>query len=138
MKILGIDYGTKYIGLAIADEQIKIAHPYLVIESKIQNFILAELKKIIEKEKITKIVVGRPIGLSGNISEQTKITDEFINFLKNNLSISVENFDERFTSKMTEGEHSGAAAIILQDYFEKLKSPCLAGRQEMSKIKTTS
>ncbi|MGC9048790.1 MAG: Holliday junction resolvase RuvX [Patescibacteria group bacterium] len=118
--LLGVDYGTKYIGLAIADQQIKIAHPYLVLENKGRDFVLKELQKIIAKEKITKIVVGRPIGLSGRITEQAKITDEFIKFFKKNLSIPVEGFDERFTSKMSEGEHSGAAAIILQDYLDKV------------------
>jgi len=151
MKILGIDYGTRYIGLSIADEQIKIAYPYLVLKNKGRKFVLKELKKIIEKERIKKIIIGRPIGLSGKSTEQTKITDEFINFLKNNLSISVEGFDERFTSKMATDtrintdqrgylrksafdlrksakasqasldEHSGAAAIILQGYLEKQK-----------------
>lgn len=129
MKILGIDYGQKHIGLAIADEEVKIAHPYLVLENKSQNFILNELNKIIEREKVKKIVVGRPIGLSGQATEQTKITDEFIEFLKNNLDISIESFDERFTTKMAtkyefdtnKGEHSSAAAIILQDYLEKQK-----------------
>ena len=132
MKILGIDYGTRYIGLSIADEQIKIAYPYLVLKNKGRKFVLKELKKIIEKERIKKIIIGRPIGLSGKSTEQTKITDEFINFLKNNLSISVDGFDERFTSKMaidqrksakasqaSLDEHSGAAAIILQGYLEK-------------------
>lgn len=145
MKILGIDYGQKYIGLSIADENIKIAHPYLVLENKVvssatscgdgsKKFILDELKKIIAKENINKIIVGRPIGLSGQATEQTKITDEFVEFLKSNLTIPVESFDERFTSKMTlaptklrkftkirkDEYHDVAAAIILQDYLDRI------------------
>lgn len=122
MKILAIDYGQRHIGLAIADERIKIAHPYLVLENKGQEFVLNELQKIITKENVSRIIIGRPIGLSGRETEQTKITGEFIKFLKNNLEISVESFDERLTSKMTvDGHHAGAAAIVLQDYIEKSK-----------------
>lgn len=128
-KILAIDYGTRYIGLAIADKKIKIAHPYLLLDNRGKNFVLEALKKIIAKENINKIIVGRPIGLSGRETEQTKITDEFINFLRNNLSIKVESFDERFTTKLSRikdqgssTQHSGAAAIILQDYLERARN----------------
>lgn len=121
MKILGIDHGLKYLGLAIADEQLKIAHPYNILENKSQNFVLTELKRIIEQEGVIKIVVGRPIGLSGQLTEQTQITDQFIQFLKSNLSTPIDGFDERFTSKMADDDHAAAAAIILQDYIEKSK-----------------
>jgi putative Holliday junction resolvase len=121
MKILGIDYGFKYLGLAIADEQPKIAHPYKILENKGQDFVLAELKRLIEQEKISQIVVGRPIGLAGQLTEQTQITDQFIQFLKSNLPIPIDGFDERFTSKMADDDHAAAAAIILQDYLEKSK-----------------
>jgi putative Holliday junction resolvase len=132
MKILAIDFGVRYLGLAIAETKTKIAFPYQVIDNQ-KKAILPALLEIINQEKIDKIIVGRPISLEGKITQQTKITDEFIDFLKNNLSIPVEFFDERLSSKAVEipikkqknkklqknNNHAEAAALILQRYLEK-------------------
>ena len=127
MNILGIDYGEKYIGLAIAHSELKIAMPYKVLNNKNKDFLFNELKKIINKEEIQKIVVGRPIGLSGRDTEQTKITDNFIGQLEKEIKIQVIGFDERLTSKMADKllqgptlNHAIAAQIILQDYLDRL------------------
>jgi len=133
MIILAIDFGIKYIGLALADTNLNIAFPYQTLKNN--NHFLDELKEVIIKEGVKKVIVGRPIGMEGQITEQTKITDQFVNFLKNNLSIPVEIFDERLSSKMVEltkmgqnkkrgetAEHAAAAAIILQEYLEKSKN----------------
>ncbi|MDD3101606.1 MAG: Holliday junction resolvase RuvX [Patescibacteria group bacterium] len=143
--ILAIDYGNQHIGLAIADSKMKIVFPYKVLEysepHKVQSHapyvvhdqgfekLLIELKEIIKKEKIEKIIVGRPMGMQNNLTDQTKITDEFVQKLKKAIELPIEIFDERLTSKMAKslskgGEgniHSGSAMIILQDYLDKLK-----------------
>jgi len=140
--ILSIDYGEKYVGLAVADGKLKIALPYKVLENKSDKFLLNNLKEIISQEKVEKIIVGEPISLSGRRTGQTKVVARFIKKLKQEISpvkfiktrmafkrvnIPVVGFDERLTSKMAEklpikGKegHAVAAAIILQNYLSWL------------------
>ena len=73
-----------------------------------------------------KIIIGYPIGMSGKLTEQTKITEQFIKELKEFLNIPIIKFDERLSSKMADKlssghnkNHAGAASIILQDYLDK-------------------
>ncbi|MBU4369774.1 Holliday junction resolvase RuvX [Patescibacteria group bacterium] len=146
MKFLGIDPGKRYIGLAMADDQVKIAMPYQVLDMNDHESLFKELEKIVAKEKIQKIIVGYPIGMSGKPTEQTKITEQFIRQLKkqvnpvksrkagispkaklfNRVNIPIIRFDERLSSKMADKLSSGqkqnhavAANIILQDYLDK-------------------
>lgn len=126
--ILGLDYGTKRIGLAIAEEGSKLVLPFGVIENKGRDFVLSELQKIIKDEKVKKIVVGLPISLSGRKSLKTKETQEFIDFLAKNLSLAIATMDERLSSRLaktlsqgTKGSRDiGAAMVILDSYL-----PCL-------------
>ncbi len=126
MKFLGIDPGKRYIGLAMADDQVKIAMPFQVLDIKDQNFLFQELEKIVNQEKIQKIIVGYPVGMSGKPTEQTKITEQFIEELKEFLNVPIIRFDERLSSKMADKlsfgqkqNHAVAASIILQDYLDK-------------------
>lgn len=130
MNLLSIDYGEKRIGLATGDDETKIASPFLILENKGENFVLEEIKKICVKEKVDKIVVGMPLTLAGEVGPQAKDTQQFVEFLKNNLSVIVEMEDERFTSAMVDKlmaeskvkeRDAVAAMIILQSYFDKQK-----------------
>ncbi|MDD2646709.1 MAG: Holliday junction resolvase RuvX [Patescibacteria group bacterium] len=127
--ILSIDHGTKYIGLAIADEKIRIAHPRGFLLNKNYEYVLAEIKNIITEQKISLIVVGQPLGLSGQATEQTKLANKFIEQLRNDLNLPVDIFNETMTTKMAgqvggkkenSSGHDAAAAIILQDYLDRL------------------
>lgn len=133
MKILAIDAGSRYAGLALADDRIKIALPYKVLEIKNQDVLFEELKEIVKQEKIEKIVVGQPIGLSGRQTKQTEIINQFIKEVKEQIKLPVIVIDERLTSKMAEATtkyekftkvrkndiHAVAASIILQNYLDK-------------------
>ena len=126
MKFLGIDPGKRYIGLAIADDQVNIAMPYQVLDINEYQSWLKELVRIVNQEKILKIIIGYPIGLSGKPTEQTRITEQFIESLKETLNIPIISFDERLSSKMADKlllnqkqNHSVAASIILQGYLDK-------------------
>ena len=101
-KAIGIDYGKKRIGIAISDPLKIIAYPYQTIDRKVTPDYISEIKKIIEQKDIDSIVVGYPLTLSGNESQQTKVTLEFIDELKNKLEISIFKCDERLTSKEAE------------------------------------
>ncbi|MDA2921655.1 Holliday junction resolvase RuvX [Patescibacteria group bacterium AH-259-L07] len=138
MNILGIDYGGKFVGLALADDTLKIATPYKVLGNK--DSLMKDLKSIIKTEKIQKIVIGRPLSLSGKETQQTKQTDMFISATKKDIDFPVISFDERLTTKLahtllrgptTSGgrtrlpagqasSHSVAASIILQNYLDQI------------------
>ncbi len=126
MRILAIDPGSRYLGLALAEDEIKIAMPYGVLEIKCHEDLFGKLEEIIAREKIGKIVIGRPIGLSGRETEQTKNTDHFIEEVKQKIKLPVVIVDERLTSKMADKllsnkaeNHAVAAGIILQNYLDK-------------------
>lgn len=116
--------------MALADEETDIALPFKVLENKSQDFVLVELKKIIQKEKISKIIIGLPLALSGRESKKTKEVQEFISFLTQNLEIPIVSFDERLSSCLsdklsggTKGSRDiGAAMIILDGFLSRIKS----------------
>jgi len=133
MKILSIDYGSKKTGLAISDENGKLASRFLTLENKSSGNLIKEIKNIILEKNISEIVLGIPIGFKGE-SAQTKNIKEFSAKLNENIEISITEVNEIFTSKMAEenlrkaGVKSGkikkiidqeAARIILQDYLDK-------------------
>ena len=99
-NLLGIDFGERYIGLAIKKENLSVPYAHKVIDQTKSNLI-KELEKTIDEEKITKIIIGNPIGLSNNESRMSKLVDEFIkNDLTTNFNIPIIKIDERFTSKI--------------------------------------
>lgn len=125
---MGIDYGGKKIGLAVANEETKIATPYKVLENKGFNFVVSEIKKICEAEDVGEIIVGLPISLSGEIGPQAKKVMEFVEFLKEKLPLSIKTEDERLTSAMVDKlakeqkveRDAVAAMLILQNYLDKI------------------
>jgi putative Holliday junction resolvase len=132
MKILSIDYGDRKIGLAISDENGKLARRFLTFENKSLKKSIIEIKRIISKENIQKIIVGIPIGLKGE-SAQTQNTKEFSAKLSENIDIPIIEMNEVFTSKMAEENlmkaglksknikeviDQEAARIMLQDYLD--------------------
>ncbi len=99
-NLLGIDYGERFIGLAIKKSDISIAYAHKIIDTK-NSELLPILKDIIEEEGISKIIIGYPIGMSNNQSRMSKVVDKFIDEeLKLNFNIPVEKIDERLTSKI--------------------------------------
>lgn len=133
MRILSIDYGEKRIGLAISDENEKLASRFLTLENKSFKNLIDKIKIIVEKESIRKIIIGIPVGLKGE-SAQTKIIRGFSAKISQNIDMPIIEINEVFTSKMAEenlreaGIKSGeikkiidqeAARIILQDYLNK-------------------
>ena len=136
-RILSIDYGNKRIGLALSDLMQIIAKPYKTIYNESHNQILNELNIIIEEKSVKKIIVGLPLNLKGEFSEQTNITIKFVDFLKENIKIDVLTYDERLSSIQAKnslvkqgvktGHNKGAvdqtaAALFLQGYLDGLSN----------------
>tara|TARA_Y100000996_G_scaffold114568_2_gene84971 strand:+ start:2262 stop:2678 length:417 start_codon:yes stop_codon:yes gene_type:complete len=132
-RILALDHGDKKIGVAISDPMKIIAKPLKIIINSNNNKVLDELKKLIVELNIEMILVGMPLTMKNNSSNQTVKVIEFIDYLKNHLSIQIKSYDERLTSKMAtkslimQGIKTGhnkheidktSAAIFLQNYLD--------------------
>jgi len=116
MKILGIDYGKKRIGLAISVPGISFALAYKILElgpvdrreapwrsSATGTLDLIEaIKEIVGKEQITSVVLGFPKQLDNNIGLAGREVMQFADDLRKNIEIPVVLWDERFTSKQAE------------------------------------
>lgn len=127
MTIIGIDYGSKRIGVAFVEEGSRVVLPLKEIENKNKDFVLAEIKKIIAEKEIKAVVVGLPLSLSGERGPKAQETQKFIDFLAANISIPIKTVDERMTSRAadalgagTKGSRDiGAAMVILEDYIAR-------------------
>lgn len=133
MRILGVDYGQKRIGLAISDETGTIAQPLGPITGG-----LSQLLRVARQRGVGKIVVGMPRRLDGTASAQTERTRAFIEALRQATALPVESWDERLTSvqaerALIEADVSRkarkqkidklAAQIMLQSYLDATNPP---------------
>ena len=124
MRILGIDFGEKRIGLAISDEGESIAFEVGIVAADI---FFTELPKIIIEKEVQKIIIGLPLNMSGVDTAKTleaKAFGEKIQILF--PGIPCEFMDERLSSSMAQtisGSSKGidglAAQIFLQNYLNK-------------------
>lgn len=122
-KYLGIDWGEKRIGLALADEETRLALPFKTVAT------LEELLQVIEAEEITDIVLGSPRKMSGEAANNA-LWLNFVERLKEKSSVRLYLLDERLSSlaadalggaKKEKAERDEiAATIILQDYLDRV------------------
>lgn len=125
MRYLGVDHGEKRVGIAISDDEGKIAFPCKTVVPKDA---VKKIKSVVKKEAIGKIIICLPLSLGNRETEQTKIVRRFAEKLHTSLTIPVEFENEIFTTRMakdagTEKKNADAvaAAIILQSYLDKKK-----------------
>ena len=102
-KILGIDYGSLTIGLAIYDVETDFIYPLKTIKRPRENILresLREIADIIDKEKISKIVIGFPLSMDDSTNDRTELTKSFADKLKLRISPDIEILfqDERLTT----------------------------------------
>jgi putative Holliday junction resolvase len=136
LRYLGLDLGTKTLGVSLSDLTKTIASPYTTITFANQDYMTAieELKKIILNENVSKIILGLPKNMNGSLGFRALETLEFKKMLENTFDIPVVTMDERLTTKeantyMLEADLSRkkrkskkdslAANIILQAYLDK-------------------
>jgi len=101
MKLLGIDYGTKRVGLAISDE-LGFAHELEVVANWNNEDLLDYLRQLSIREQIEGIVIGLPLNMSGTETEKAQDVREFAAMLENYLDIEVLFEDERWTTKQVD------------------------------------
>jgi putative holliday junction resolvase len=134
-RLLGIDLGTKFIGLAIGDSDLKIATGLDVVEFKGNPEFLDILRGIIKEYEIDLVVLGLPLNMDGSEGNKAKEAKEIADKIRSGLNIKVELIDEGLTTDQAIRElHAGdgkvgkqkekinmiAAAIILQNYIDNL------------------
>ncbi len=100
--ILGIDYGSKRMGIAVSDLLRTIATSYKILYRKDDKTDIEELKKIIKEKEIGAIVMGLPLQMNGMEGEIAQEVKKFALFLEENLNLPVFLWDERLSSSAME------------------------------------
>ncbi|MBI5470173.1 Holliday junction resolvase RuvX [Candidatus Kaiserbacteria bacterium] len=126
MRHLGIDYGSKRLGLALSDEEGGFAFPYGIIPNDAK--VLQALASIIETESVGAIVVGDTLSLEGGTNRVTEEAQKFVDDLTEFVDIPVHRVREawssaeamRFAPPGKRHDDSAAAAIILQRFLDRL------------------
>ena len=138
MRVIGLDYGSKTVGVALSDELMLTAQPLTTIHrdrpTKLRQT-LAQIEQIIEQYDVDRIVVGWPKKLDNEEGERCEKTKEFGDMLENRPGLEIIYQDERLTTAQADGvlEQGGirkdkrkqyidkmAASLILQNYLDTL------------------
>jgi putative holliday junction resolvase len=136
-RILGVDYGSRRVGLSLSDPLGIIAQP---IESlKNDSSLVPKLQQVVLRENVKLIVVGMPLNLKGQRAQKANEVQDFIERLQKELGIEVSEWDERFTTSIAQQTmlamgtkkkerqkkdgriDSMAAAVMLQGFMDSTK-----------------
>ena len=132
-RALGIDFGTKRVGLALSDRSNIIASPYRTLNYVSEKDLITQLETVVSENDIEILVLGLPINMKGEDTVQTKKVRNFKEILST-LQITIVFEDERLSSvsainslilqNIKTGHNKPeidktAAAIILQQYLDK-------------------
>jgi putative Holliday junction resolvase len=141
MRILGLDIGSKTIGVAVSDELKLIAHGLFTLKRKGLQHDIRELEKLIEEQGVEKIVIGLPKNMSNTLGPSANKVLSFIEELKKWVELPIITWDERLSTVaaekvLLEADMSRkkrkrvidkvAALLILQGYLDsqqRLKNP---------------
>ena len=133
MRVLALDYGSARCGCALSDPSGTIVTPIEVIDRPATKRGFARLRELVYEREVERVIIGLPLSLAGNDTEQTRETRAFANELSQRLgeSVPVEMHDERFTTRMAQrldraaetgarfktGQDSRAAAHLLESWL---------------------
>lgn len=138
MRIMGLDYGSVTVGVAISDSLLLTAQGIEVINRKQENKLrrtLARIDELIEEYQVSKIVVGYPKHMNNSIGERASKSEELAETLRRRTNLEVILWDERLTTVaadqvLSEGGLNYkqkalvidkiAAVLILQGYLDRL------------------
>ncbi len=140
MRIMGLDFGSKTVGVAISDPLLITAQGITIIRRKGENKLrqtLAQLEALIEEYDVSEIVLGNPKNMNSTLGERARLSSAFKEMLERRTGLPVILWDERLTTvaadkAMTEAgirrehrkEHVDkiAAVLILQGYLDYRKN----------------
>ena len=136
-RLLGLDLGSKRIGVAICDENQSIATPYRIIYKENTVQFINELNLIVKENNIEGIIVGNPINMDGSLGPSSQSIKDVCKNLLNNIDVPLCLWDERLStvgafnlssqldvnvSKKVKNIDKNAAAFILQGAIDYLKN----------------
>ncbi len=136
MRFLGLDLGTKTLGIAISDKTNLVATPYKTIRFLEEQYetVIEELAHIVTEKQITDFVLGLPKNMDNSCGFATERSKQFEKILANHFALPIHLVDERLSSKEAENilistdmkrkkrkkvVDNVAAAIILDTYLEE-------------------
>ena len=137
VRFVGLDLGTKRIGVSICDERQSIATPFKTINKTNTNTLIEELKTIINEYNIKGIIIGNPINMDGSLGRSSQSVDDVASNISKSIDIPVILWDERLStvgafnlsrqldvnvSKRVKNIDKNAAAFILQGAIDFLKN----------------
>lgn len=124
MRVLALDYGSARCGCAVSDPTGTLATPIETVTQPRSKPGMARLADIVLERGAERIVVGLPVSLSGDDSEQTREARAFADALRARVNVPVELYDERFTTTIaarsggtSSSEDSRAAAVLLEGWL---------------------
>lgn len=135
MRIMGLDFGSKTIGVAVSDELFWTAQGVKTIRRSKQE--MDELRELIREYEIGEIVIGYPKNMNGSLGPRCALTEEFADRLRSESEIEVKLWDERLSTvaaqrTLIEADVSRAkrknvidkmaAVFILQGYLDSRQS----------------
>jgi putative Holliday junction resolvase len=136
-RLIGLDLGTKRIGIAICDDKRKIASPYKTIEYKNMEYLVKELKNIIKDNNIFAVIIGNPINMDGSFGKSAQSINDKAKVIEKELDLIIAMWDERLStsgafnissnldinfSKKKKNIDEKAAAFILQGALDYLNN----------------
>lgn len=139
MRIMGLDYGSKTVGVAVSDPLLITAQGLEIIRRKDENKLrqtLARIEELIEEYEVSEIVLGYPKNMNNSEGFRVELTMEFKEKLERRTGLPVYLYDERLTTVIADKTmmEAGvrrenrkeyvdmiAATIILQDYLDRKK-----------------
>ena len=132
-RLLALDIGERRIGVALSDPMHIIASPHSIIDRKITPDYMDEIQKLISEQEVEALVIGLPLTLRNNVSQQTQKVQLIIKELNTELTLPIHTIDERLSSVSAKnalklkgvktGHNKGeidktAAAIFLQEFLD--------------------
>ena len=97
-RLIGLDLGSKRIGVSICDEKQLIATPFKTINRTSNNELINELKTIITENNIKGIIIGNPLNMDGSSGRSAQSVKDISNNIKKNIDVPIFLWDERLST----------------------------------------
>ena len=98
IRIIGLDLGTKKIGVSICDENQSIATPFKTLIKKDTKQLISEIKEIIDENDIEAIIIGNPINMDGSQGKSSQSVKDVANNISKFINLPICLWDERLST----------------------------------------